>query len=126
MMSYVFAQVMGLYLLVAGVAMLASPSRFSRLQKSIMKDDQYLLLSGVVAFFLGAFIVSMHNVWVMAWPVVITFLGWVSLIKGIGLIAFPQRFIQLFSPMLEMPNKVYQVFGALSILIGSYILCQVF
>jgi len=41
-------------------------------------------LSGVLFFVAGLAIVRAHNVWVRAWPVLITATGWFFLVLGLG------------------------------------------
>ena len=49
---------------------------------------------------IGLLIVIYHNRWTKSWAVLITILGWLALIKGILLIAFPQFVHSLSERML--------------------------
>ncbi len=56
-----------------------------------------VFLSGWLALPLGLFTVILHNVWVADWRIIITILGWITLIKGIVRSGFP-NVIQKITP----------------------------
>ncbi|MDZ4726121.1 MAG: hypothetical protein SH817_08185 [Leptospira sp.] len=51
-----------------------------------------IYFSGVLLFIAGLSIIRMHNVWALNWSVLITLIGWGSLILGITRIYFPQSY----------------------------------
>ncbi|MFA6081201.1 MAG: hypothetical protein WC741_02225 [Patescibacteria group bacterium] len=55
-------------------------------------DDKAITIStGYITFLLGLITVILHNVWIADWRIVVTILGWTTLLKGIEKIAFPDR-----------------------------------
>jgi hypothetical protein len=46
-------------------------------------------VTGMWILILGTIMVLFHNVWIAGWPVIITILGWLTLIKGAMFIIFP-------------------------------------
>ena len=50
-----------------------------------------LLLSGIVALFIGITTVVLHNLWVPDWRVLVTLLGWTATIKGVVRVLFPEQ-----------------------------------
>lgn len=50
-----------------------------------------LLLSGIVALFIGVTTVVLHNLWVADWRVLITLFGWTATIKGVVRVLFPEQ-----------------------------------
>ena len=64
-----------------------------KLGKTIeMTDDKAFVIStGYITLLMGLVTVILHNVWVANWKVVITILGWSTLIKGIMKIGFPEH-----------------------------------
>ena len=67
--------------------------------------------TGYITFLLGLGTVIAHSIWVADWRVAITILGWVTLLKGIEKIAFPDRV-----------NKKAQMFKGQQVLWGFVIL----
>ena len=86
MMSIILSKIIGLYFLCAGLAILFNYKHFKKLYMKLAKNDSFCFIGGIIALFFGAFIISLHNDWVMAWPVFITIIGWLSLIKGFWLL----------------------------------------
>ncbi|MCX6760025.1 MAG: hypothetical protein NTW46_01630 [Candidatus Nealsonbacteria bacterium] len=80
------------------------------------EDKTITISTGYITFLLGLATVVSHNIWVADWRVAITILGWVTLLKGIEKIAFPDRInkkAQMF--------KGGQVFwGGIIFLIGAW------
>jgi hypothetical protein len=57
-----------------------------------MTDDKSFVIStGYITLLMGLATVVLHNVWVADWTVVITLLGWFTLIKGIIKVGFPEQ-----------------------------------
>ena len=52
------------------------------------KDQFFTVATGYNSMMLGLATVILHNVWVWDWPVVITIIGWSTLIKSMGKIGF--------------------------------------
>jgi len=55
------------------------------------KEHAITVATGYITFLLGLVTVILHNVWVADWRVVITILGWSTLIKGGMKIGFPEH-----------------------------------
>lgn len=87
-MTSFFAQLWGSFFLVFGALFIIT----RQLGRTIeMTDDKAFVIStGYTSFLMGLVTVLLHNVWVWDWPVVITVLGWSTLIKGITKIGFPE------------------------------------
>lgn len=71
------------------------------------EDKTITISTGYITFLLGLFTVVAHSLWVWDWRLVITLLGWTTLLKGIEKIAFPNRV-----------NKVAQKFKGQQVLWG--------
>lgn len=119
-MSIILAKILGLYFLAIGIAFFTNFDRLKKGFNQIMTDEGFLFYGGLLALLIGAFIVSVHNFWVMRWPVVITILGWWSLIKGFGLLIYP-NFNNLFSFFLNRSKGFYLGLGAIYTLIGLFL-----
>ena len=49
----------------------------------------HVYLNGTLLFVAGLAIVRAHNVWVRAWRVLITLVGWFAILVGLGRMAWP-------------------------------------
>ena len=83
-----FAKLWGAFFVVFGSLFIAT----RQLGKTIeMTDDRAFVIStGYITFLMGLVTVILHNVWTWDWPVVITIIGWSTLLKGISKIGFPE------------------------------------
>jgi hypothetical protein len=62
---------------------------------STLYDEQItplVYLSGILLFTAGVSIVRSHNLWVPAWPVLITIIGWAAIMLGTYRAFFPQTY----------------------------------
>ncbi len=86
--SIFFARLWGSFFLIFGFLFIVA----RQLGKTIeMTDDKAFVIStGYVTMLMGLVTVILHNVWTADWRVVITILGWSTLIKGIMKIGFPE------------------------------------
>lgn len=123
MATLILAKFFGLYFLAVGIAFALNPSNLPKLYEQMRQNQIFLFFGGIIAILLGAFVVSIHNDWVAGWPVIITILGWWSLIKGFGLIAYP-GFADLFAPMYKMQESFYRGMGIVFALLGLFLAYQ--
>ena len=49
-----------------------------------------VFLTGFLTLLGGLALVNTHNVWEAGWPVIITILGWLSVIGGVARMLFPE------------------------------------
>jgi hypothetical protein len=73
----------------------------------LVDNSAYIILGGFMAIVFGFLILEFHNYWNSDWTVVITIFGWLSLIKGILLIVFPQMFTAFKTTILKAGNQIY-------------------
>jgi hypothetical protein len=71
----------------------------------------YVYLSGTWIFVAGLAIVWAHNTWSRQWPVLITLVGWVAIIAGLGCMASPGSF-------QNAGQKVPVLYGSLLVLLS--------
>ena len=55
------------------------------------EDKSFVISTGYTSMLMGLVTAILHNVWVLGWEVVITILGWSTMIKGITKIGFPEK-----------------------------------
>ena len=87
--SIFFARLWGSFFIIFGSLFIIT----RQLGKTIeMTDDKAFVIStGYITLLMGLVTAILHNVWVASWEVVITILGWSTLIKGISKVGFPEQ-----------------------------------
>jgi len=66
------------------------PSVLRELKKLVVDDRGFGIIYGLLSIFLGLGTVILHNVWALNWKGFITLIGWLALLKGIYVIAYPE------------------------------------
>lgn len=92
-LSIFVAQVAAVTYLSVGVGMLLDKGYYKKLLDDFYKDTTGIYLGGFMALIIGFTLVTYHNEWVKSWEVLVTILGWLALVKGVGLLAFPTAFL---------------------------------
>ena len=118
-MSIILSKILGLYLLSIGIAILFNAKRFKALYQKLAQNNSFCFLGGVLALFFGSFVISVHNNWLLAWPLAVTIIGWLSLIKGFWLLTcFKCK--EFFTFMSKRPNGCFRMMGILVSLLGIF------
>jgi len=84
------AQFWGWLLVITGLIYLLRMKTLTEMIKIASDDKGFTLISGYLALIIGLITIVLHNVWIADWPVIITVLGWFSLLRGIIRIGFPE------------------------------------
>lgn len=87
----------------------------------LIGDRGFTLVSGYLALIIGLATVILHNVWVADWRVVITIFGWLSLLKGIVRIGFPE-ITRKFAPTFRDKPFLTQVLLVVAVLLGGWLI----
>lgn len=84
-----FSRLWGSYFIIFGLLFIIT----RQLGKTIEMTDnkEFVISTGYITLIMGLVTVILHNVWVADWRVVITILGWSTVIKGIQKIGFPEH-----------------------------------
>ena len=106
--SIFVAKIFGLCYLIIGIGFLFNRQVFRQIMEDYCKNAALVFYGGLISLAVGLAIVLNHNVWTMHWPVIITILGWLAILKGIWIIVFPGSLQQFMGAYLE--NKKLQMF----------------
>jgi len=110
--SLFIARTFGIIYLSIGIGLLLFKETYLLSLRKVLDQPGYALLGGFLAVFLGMAILTVHNLWVPNWQVLITAIGWIALIKGMLLLIFP-GYIGLFKSVLSVKNKTLLTLGIL-------------
>jgi hypothetical protein len=112
------AQLIGPLLLVMGLGMVADREGYRVMAREFLASRALIYIAGLLAFVPGLAIVLVHNVWTFDWRVIITLLGWLSLIGGIFRLVLPSKVTEIGLSMLDRPG--FLTGGGIAVLvIGS-------
>lgn len=116
--SFFLAKFWGWYLIIFFTILSFNPKRILQLLKDL-QDQKFVILISFMAIIIGLLNILTHNIWESNWRLIITLLGWTSLIIGLSLFIFPAR----TSKFLENFNvKFVQLMYMLLLIIGVFLL----
>ncbi len=107
-LSKFIAKIASVIYLSASVAAFFGADHYRKIANDLFSNAGLTYLAGVITVIIALLIVTYHNRWTKNWTVLITILGWLALVKGIFLIAFPQ-FVQSLSERMftDLGSRVF-------------------
>ena len=103
--SRYIARLIGPLFLVMGLGMVIESDIVRALSQEFLSNLSLIYFAGMLTLVAGLAIVNAHNVWVADWRVIITILGWLSVIGGVIRVLFPGKVQALGAGMLSQDRK---------------------
>ncbi len=114
-LSIFVAKIFAIYFLVTGIGVLSGKMNVYKMLKSFEDSPALTFVTGLFLLIIGALLVQHHNIWSGSWWVVlITLLGWGTLLKGCIMMAYPQFLFQFKG----FYKNLHPALGAVGIVIG--------
>ncbi len=114
--SIFFAQLWGSFFIIFGLLFFIT--RYLGKVIEMTENKAFVISTGYITLLMGLVTIILHNLWVADWRLVITLLGWSTLIKGIMKIGFPE---QIHKQAQRFKNK--QIFStAFLLFLGVWLL----
>ncbi len=88
-LSLFLAKLIGIYMLVVGAVCIVRRDAMFGAIEEFLADRPAMFLSGVIALVIGIAMAIGHSVWEPNWRGLITLIGYLSIVKGITRIGFP-------------------------------------
>jgi hypothetical protein len=114
-------RLIGLYCVLIALAMLSHKQATVNTMTALVHDAPVLFFASIMALVGGLAIVLAHNVWSGgALPVVVTVVGWISLIKGlVFLFVSPATSVAYFEALRY--GQLFYVYMTITLGIGIYL-----
>lgn len=116
--SFFIAKLLGPMFLVVGAALLSRPEAFRALLKEFVASGALMYLAGFLGLLSGLALLLVHNVWAPDWRLVITLIGWATLVRALVTIFRPQAIISLADRLVEFKNA-FPAAAAIDLVIGA-------
>lgn len=117
--SEVMARILGIIFVVLGLSMAFNKKFTAAAVQEMMQNKGLLWLGGLIALSMGAVIVALNNIWTWGLPLVITIMGWMSLLKGLLILVFPNSTISLYK---KINNQTLFIFGGIAAAVFGLVL----
>jgi len=118
--SKILARIVGPGMIIPAIGIFLNFNTYQGMIGEFSKSPSLCYLGGFMALLMGLVILQFHNKWEAGWPVVITILGWITLIKGLLLILFPGSLTNLWHPLTESPTALIVSLG-ISCAVGIFL-----
>ncbi|WP_431136865.1 hypothetical protein [Psychroserpens mesophilus] len=116
--SIFLAKFWGWYFLIFFLILSLNPNRIRQIFK-YLKDEKFLILSSFIAIIVGLLTILFHNIWELNYKLIITCIGWMSLIIGLALFIFPKPTVNWLT---YINIKLVQVLYLILFFIGLFLL----
>lgn len=124
-LSIYLAKVIGLGLVVLGVAMLINMKFINKLVADLVKSPGAFYMIRIHTLLIGSLLVFGHNVWEGGWPVIITVIGWLALLKGGLFVLFPEQLLKVIKGIKNL-DKLIAPGSVVVVIVGGYLLYAAF
>ncbi len=95
--SIAIAQFLGILLAVMGLSVVTDRKNIAAALEKTVQDRGFLWLWGFLILSMGAVLVVLNNIWASGLlALLITILGWLTLIKGAFLLLFPNSAVSVY------------------------------
>lgn len=116
------ARLIGLYCLLAALVMVLERDAWVGAVTALVHDPPLMLVLGTIVVAAGLALVLAHNVWTGgALPVLVTVIGWLTLLKGMMFWLLPPAAAVDFYLERLRYAQLYGAYGALSFALGLYL-----
>jgi uncharacterized membrane protein len=117
------SRLIGLYYVIVGLSMAVHKQATVATITAVVHDQPVLFIACVIALGTGLAMVLGHNVWSGgALPVVVTLVGWITLIKGllVFLVLSPEADMGAVLGALQY-ERLFYLYAGISLIIGVYL-----
>jgi hypothetical protein len=98
-----FARVLGPFLVIVDVTAVVRTSDMKGLLSEFAASSVWSWVAGSFILLAGLIVVALHPYWRGAAAIIVSIVGWLVVLRGLFLLAFPGTFVSLANKMIEPP-----------------------
>jgi hypothetical protein len=114
------SRLIGLFLLIAGLDMFVRHADFANTIMLMVKDVPLMYVTGLIALTVGLAVVLTHNIWSGLPAIVVTLIGWMSLLKGVFLLFLSSGWVASIAGTWDYPG-IGIIYGCVFVILGAYL-----
>ena len=119
--SLFLAKLMGPIFVIIGVGLFLNRERYLAVVDEVILSKTLLYVFGIMALTGGLAILLTHNVWVWDWPVVITIIAWLMVVRGSLRIVIPQQVEAIAKGMTDQLPTLLLISDMIVISVGLFL-----
>jgi hypothetical protein len=116
--SLFIAKLLGPLFILVGIALLLKLEMFCTILQEFIGSPALLYLAGFFGLLGGLALVLTQNVWVFDWRIIITLIGWLTIVRAVVTILWPQRIVAIGSAILNLRGVVMGAAAVTDLLVG--------
>ena len=126
LLTIYIAKVIGLYCIIVSLALSVNKQSAIATVNDWMRSPPLMMLTGAMVLSLGLALVIGHNLWSGgALPILVTAVGWLTLIKGLAFLALPPTLADKVYKALQY-ERLFFVYMSLTFALGLYLVVSAF
>lgn len=110
--SVFLARLLGPLIAVVGVALLVHPDVYRTMMKEFIRSLALCYLAGFFGLLGGISLVLVHNVWTSDWRIIVTLIGWITIVRAALTLMWPRCVAAIGRRLIQSP----QVFTAAAVI----------
>jgi hypothetical protein len=114
--TIILAQILGIIFVVLGLSLIFQKNNTVSVMGELIQNKGFMWMGGFLALSMGAIIIVLNNIWSSGLPLIITFLGWLALIKGIFLMLFPKTAASFYGKANK--SSLFVIVGIIVLILG--------
>jgi hypothetical protein len=114
------SKVIGLYAIAIAIALVVNKQMMLAAVSGLFQDPRVVLIYGVMALGIGLAIVLGHNIWSGTTAILVTIIGWLSLLKGLALLLLPANAQAAYFLAIRYDQYFY-VYAGVTFVLGLYL-----
>jgi vacuolar-type H+-ATPase subunit I/STV1 len=120
-LTYFYADVFGVLLLILSLALLANRHTMLEVIREVLALRAVMFILAVLTLFIGLVVVLTHNIW-NAGPLaaVVSAIGWLFIIRSVLLLFLPHITLQKIARVMTF-EQIYYAGGILAFVVGLYL-----
>lgn len=119
--SRFLGKTIGIYLVIVSLVLLLHSQQFFDTLYRLINDGPLMFVTGFFTLIIGILLVVSHNIWEWNWRVIITIISWITLLKALSILLYPQLITQTSVLFVQNVSYVY-IAGGIDLILGL-ILC---
>ncbi|WP_131781484.1 hypothetical protein [Legionella gresilensis] len=122
--SFIIEEVLGLYMLIMAIIMIARADYYRKLVRELPADRNFIFVTAMFTLIFGLIMIVTHNIWHWRFEVVATIIAWLIVIKAILWLALPEYMVALSKRIYK--NNMFYVMAVISGIIGIILLVHAY
>jgi vacuolar-type H+-ATPase subunit I/STV1 len=116
------SKLIGLYCILVALSMMTRRQATVETVTALLQSPSMMLILGVITLAAGLAMVLAHNVWSGgALAVVVTVVGWITMVKGLFFLFLPPEKEAGFFLVQLHYQQFFYLYGAISLVLGVYL-----